>query len=285
MKLHKIYKVLNEHSIMRRTAFLVFLIVLLIGCAQQAPPPDELVEEQKPVQPTPEPQPESKKPTEAGVSATIITEPIVPETVSFKAKDDVTIFASYYPGNEEVIILLHMLGSDRHAWDDFAKELNDLGYTVIAPDLRGHGASDKNYKKFSYADFNNMVFDIEAAKEFVGKGSNRRLTLIGASIGANIAVEYGITDPDVDKVALLSPGLEYRGVNIEFDIVDLDRPTFFVYSAGDTYSAESSETLYAKVEGKHHRTRLKKYAGNEHGTRMFAGTNLNVELIDWLATP
>ena len=40
------------------------------------------------------------------------------------------------------VVLVHMLGRDASDWKYFAARLNRSGFTVIAPDLRGHGSSD-----------------------------------------------------------------------------------------------------------------------------------------------
>jgi len=266
-----------------RKLWVLFLILtmMVLACAKEVPPPE-----------TPKPSPveePAQAPAELEPAPTELptpAEPEIPETVTFLSKDDVKIYASYYPGGSKGVILLHMLGSNRHAWDAFALRLHGEGYTVVAPDLRGHGASDLNYKKFSFADFNNMAFDVEATRAFVeGKEAISTWYIIGASIGANIALKYAASAEGIDMVALLSPGLEYRGVTSEKYLIEMNRPVFFAYSAGDTYAAESTESLYAKVEGKHHRTIIEKYAGNEHGTNLFKNTNIENELIEWLARP
>ncbi len=45
-------------------------------------------------------------------------------------------------GTAPVLLLLHGLACDRHTWDPVWDRLGEK-YTLIAPDLLGHGESDK----------------------------------------------------------------------------------------------------------------------------------------------
>ena len=60
------------------------------------------------------------------------------------APDGLILDATFYgpvvrpaPG----VLLLHMEGRDRGAWDTLPERLQARGYAVLAVDLRGHGAT------------------------------------------------------------------------------------------------------------------------------------------------
>jgi alpha-beta hydrolase superfamily lysophospholipase len=210
--------------------------------------------------------------------------------VSFKTDDGFTIYGDFYQPenpNGKALILLHMLRTDKSHWTEFAQRLKERGYYVLAIDLRGHGKSlDKNGKKitwqeFSENDFKNMVLDVKAAKLFlIEKGINSKsIGIIGASIGANTALNYAATDEEIRVIALLSPGLDYRGVKTEDAMKVYDRPVFIAASKEDEPAASSSLKLYELALGK---KELKMYENAGHGTRMFGSTNLMDELINWL---
>ncbi|MBU5688752.1 MAG: alpha/beta fold hydrolase [Candidatus Aenigmarchaeota archaeon] len=210
--------------------------------------------------------------------------------VSFKTDDGFLIYGNLYEpenSNGKALILLHMLRTDKSYWQDFAEKLKQKGYTVLAIDLRGHGESVlKNNKKVTWQDFNendfrNMVLDVKAAKLFlIEKGINeRKIGLIGASIGANTALNYAATDEEIRFIALLSPGLNYRGVTTEEAIKIYDRPIFIAASKEDEPAASSSQKLYELASGQ---KVLKMYENAGHGTWMFGKTNLDQELISWL---
>ncbi|MFD9336211.1 alpha/beta fold hydrolase [Streptomyces sp. NPDC060028] len=75
------------------------------------------------------------------------------------------------------LVLLHGGGQTRHAWDRTGPRLAARGWRVIAPDLRGHGASewsdDGDYDLDLFAD------DVRALVAGLGD----RPVLIGASLG------------------------------------------------------------------------------------------------------
>ncbi len=196
--------------------------------------------------------------------------------VTFKTEDNVKIAATHYIGKGNCVILLHMLSRDRRDWDNFAVKLNSLGYNVLAIDLRGHGESDLDFLKFTSTDYNNMVKDVAAAKKYLNKS---KIFVIGASIGANVALNYAVKDKDVKGIVLLSPGADYRGVETLKAIMKYDRPIIIVSSEDDFQSIGASRQLYS-FAGK--QRELKEYQDAGHGTNMFVKPDLADSIIDWL---
>lgn len=231
---------------------ILVLLILLIACSQQASTTQPQL---KPLTGTPP----------SGTATTI---------------DGQTIAYQMYAGKigSPAVILLHMLKRTRTDWDSIAKWLQREGYTVIALDSRGHGQSTGNWEKFTEADFNKMKLDIMAVKSVLeNQGADvKKLTLIGASIGANTAFNYAATDPDVRTVVLLSPGLDYRGVNI----VDtrLTKPFLVVASLDDQFSAQTAENIAANNPT----AEVLMYEDAGHGTNMFIRKDLAPKILDWL---
>ncbi len=193
-------------------------------------------------------------------------------------QDGYTIAYQLYPAKagSPAVILLHMLRRSRTDWDSVAKWLQKNGYTVVAIDLRGHGLSSGNWEQFTPEDFNKMTLDVAAAKGVLeNTGADlKRISIIGASIGANLAYKYAATDTDVKTVVLLSPGLEYRGVKLT---EQLAKPFLVVASKEDEYSAQTAQELarnqYAKVI---------MYENAGHGTNMFVKNELAPSILQWL---
>jgi len=188
-------------------------------------------------------------------------------------EDGIRLKATVYEADGPGVILLHMLNRDRHDWNDFASQLQSLGYQVIAVDLRGHGESDLNWNDFSPKEFNEMVLDAKAAEEYLGKD----VAVIGASIGANIALNVA-SDGAVKAAILMSPGLEYKGVKSEESIENLDKSVLIIAAEGDTYAAESSRKLHSLNSN----AELRTYNGDEHGTWLFGKTDVDQVMIQWL---
>lgn len=205
--------------------------------------------------------------------------------VTLTTSDRIIISGTYYRLQEENkpgVILLHMLSKNRNDWEDFALTLQESGHPALAIDLRGHGESDLNWKEFEDSDFNNMVLDVKAAKDFlVEQGvSETNIIIIGGSIGANVALNYAAGDEDIKGIVLLSPGLDYKGVMTEDAMANYaGRPVLIAASEEDTYSAQSSQKLYSLAGEK---SEIKIYPAATHGTEIIMGQNAGPMIMDWI---
>jgi dienelactone hydrolase len=84
-----------------------------------------------------------------------------------------------------------------------------------------------------------MVKDLQAARQFLAgrsDGAGDRIGLVGASLGANLAVLVTASDPSIRALVLLSPTLDYRGVRIEQAARKINRPMLLVASREDAYA-------------------------------------------------
>lgn len=214
--------------------------------------------------------------------------PPVTENVAIAATDGLAIQATYYgPGGIAPfpgVILLHMLGDNRTVWDNdhtgFAQSLTQNGYAVLAVDMRGHGDTGGGTDWPLAADDLLQVWDSFTSRDTVDAS---RTAIVGASIGANMALRTTASQPQVATAVLLSPGLDYRGVTTEDAIPGMgQRPLFIVASDNDTYAANSSRTL-ADAAGE--TAVLHTYATAGHGTNMFAAApDLADRILEWLNT-
>jgi len=101
--------------------------------------------------------------------------------------------------SKNTLILLHGLGASAERWEDviplFAKK-----FRVIVPDLIGFGYSDKpsiDYTTDYFAEF---------MSKFVEKVGIKEMSIIGSSLGGQIAAEFIINqNADVKKLVLVSP--------------------------------------------------------------------------------
>ncbi len=226
---------------------------------------------------------------------------------TFKTTDGVDIVADYYSpraGGSKSTLLIHMMPADRSSWRDFAPKLQAQGYHVLALDLRGHGESVKqarddgrktlNYKNFSDADHQASIRDVDAAVAFLEEKGVKRdsLVLIGASIGANLSLQYVAENPEVRQAVLLSPGLDYRGIETEPLVKKLHAGQRLLFAtseddaSGDGSNAEMNRQLYNLVPGGVEK-KILVYKTAGHGTEMLAlsaveGLNLTQEILNWL---
>lgn len=222
---------------------------------------------------------------------------LVTETVQFQTSDGITIFGLYTHGDNPAlpaVLLSHMMPATKESWNDFAQVLADDGFQALAIDLRGHGESviqtpnaerrTLNYKNFSDAEHQKPILDLEAAVNFLKSKGVSEIHLVGASIGANLSLQYLAEHSEARSAILLSPGLDYRGVKTESFAARLREGQSVYYAAADNdpYSAETAKTLYQKTpEGA--AKELKIFERGGHGTDMFsAHSELMRELSIWL---
>jgi pimeloyl-ACP methyl ester carboxylesterase len=217
------------------------------------------------------------------------------EKISLETSDGVRIAGLYQAGqSEKGALLLHMMPATKESWAEFARALNEHGYHTLAIDLRGHGESDggpDGYREFDDARQGSSVHDVEAGVRYLAERgvSPGRLLLIGASIGANLALEYLAAHPDVPQAVALSAGLNYHGVSAEHAIAMLHGgQRIFLVSAEDDRVAGNAEMNRKLVElvPESVEKKLLIYARAGHGTDMFGKEepDLSTEIFAWILT-
>ena len=218
------------------------------------------------------------------------------ERITFQTTDRVEIVGDYYPvaGPAEAgVLFLHMMPADRSSWQSLASKFKAAGFSCLAIDLRGHGESVNkdgqtlDFHLFSDQDHQASRLDVEAAANWLINHGTRpdRLIIVGASIGANLALEFLANPPASPAAAALSPGLDYHGVKTEPAVrkMHAQQSLFLAASREDEYSAESAQKLYAVIEAVP--KELKLFQGAGHGTAMFAAQpELEQTIVTWVAS-
>jgi pimeloyl-ACP methyl ester carboxylesterase len=103
-------------------------------------------------------------------------------------------------GSGPALLLIHGVGASSSTWSELIPELART-HTVIAPDLLGHGASDKPRADYSVAAYANGMRDL------LGVLGVERVTLVGHSFGGGVAMQFAYQFPErVDRLVLVSTG-------------------------------------------------------------------------------
>ncbi|WP_426246752.1 alpha/beta fold hydrolase [Nocardioides sp. LHG3406-4] len=103
-------------------------------------------------------------------------------------------------GHGPVVLLLHGLGCDHTTWDSVISSLARR-YTVIAPDLLGHGRSDKPRADYSVGGYANGMRDLLTV---LGVD---KVTVVGHSFGGGIAMQFAYQFPErTERMLLVSTG-------------------------------------------------------------------------------
>ena len=110
-------------------------------------------------------------------------------------------------GSGPALLLLHGLGCDHTTWSPVIQKLARR-FTVIAPDLLGHGHSAKPRADYSLGGYANGMRDLLALLDF------DRVTVVGHSFGGGIAMQFAYQFPQyTERLMLLAPGGFGREVN------------------------------------------------------------------------
>ncbi|MCC7301446.1 MAG: dienelactone hydrolase family protein [Bacteroidia bacterium] len=170
-------------------------------------------------------------------------------TVTFNAKDGVTITADWYEVSDTLpwIILFHQAGYSRGEYKDVIKRFHKLGYNCLAVDLRSgkevNGVVNQTaldaQKKGKDTEYLDAEQDIIAAIDYLYTKVNEPVVILGSSYSASLCLKVAIGNPGVERVVAYSPG-EYFGKKLKLKdaIKKLDKPVYVGCSAEEKPACE-----------------------------------------------
>jgi pimeloyl-ACP methyl ester carboxylesterase len=219
------------------------------------------------------------------------------QKITWNTLDGVKLVGLYHPSVRPGVytwILLHGLGSNKEEWETFARKLVKHGNGVFIYDARGHGESSHliTGEATTYQDWQNagpgspwdaMPSDLASAVQVLQKRfglSEKKIAVGGASLGANVALVYACNHPRVPALVLLSPGMEYAGIQSAATYkVYSGRPVFIAASPGDLYAYSSVRQLTDLASS------LAQVVANGrsgHGVQMFQDEEFTKKLLEWM---
>ncbi|MCM0619408.1 alpha/beta fold hydrolase [Nocardioides bruguierae] len=103
-------------------------------------------------------------------------------------------------GQGPALVLLHGLGCDHTTWSPVIARLAEH-FTVIAPDLLGHGASDKPRADYSVGGYANGMRDLLTVLGI------DKATVVGHSFGGGVAMQFAYQFPErTERLVLVASG-------------------------------------------------------------------------------
>ncbi len=103
-------------------------------------------------------------------------------------------------GTAPVLLLLHGLGADHTTWEPVLGQLARR-YTVIAPDLLGHGRSAKPRADYTLGGYANGMRDLITVLGI------DKVTLVGHSFGGGVAMQFAYQFPErTERLVLVGSG-------------------------------------------------------------------------------
>lgn len=110
-------------------------------------------------------------------------------------------------GDGPALLLIHGIGDNSATWNEVIPHLAE-NFTVIAPDLLGHGRSDKPRADYSVAAYANGMRDLLTVLGF------DRATVVGHSLGGGVALQFAYQFPEmIERLILVAPGGVTKDVN------------------------------------------------------------------------
>lgn len=105
-----------------------------------------------------------------------------------------------HAGRGPAVLFIHGIGDNSGTWADVLPSLTQ-DYTVVAPDLLGHGASDKPRADYSVAAYANGMRDLLTLLEI------ERVTVVGHSMGGGVAAQFAYQFPHLcERLVLVGSG-------------------------------------------------------------------------------
>ncbi|UXY16015.1 alpha/beta hydrolase [Chitiniphilus purpureus] len=128
------------------------------------------------------------------------------QDVTLKAEDGLALQGEWHPsdaGGGRAVLLLHMtVAEGRKTWAPLLPQLREAGFSVLAVDLRGFGATGGT------ADWDVAPHDVAAWIAWLKTQSGIKpgsIALVGASAGANLALQACAQSRQCPTVVALSP--------------------------------------------------------------------------------
>lgn len=203
---------------------------------------------------------------------------VEPQRITLTTSDEQTIFANYYPGKVNdggvpAVILLHMYRGDRTEYEPLIEPLHRAGFAIVALDLRGHGrsATRTTLSQVENGDvelFKSMRLDVRAAYDWLAqqpKIDRSRLALVGAGVGADVALLYATEDRSVDALVLLSPGTDDVGLDSAAALQRVRGRQILMLAADDP----KEKTIMKALRKCAPQAQTDVVKGDFHGTHMF----------------
>ncbi|MCV4275849.1 alpha/beta fold hydrolase [Pseudomonas capsici] len=118
------------------------------------------------------------------------------------------------------ILLVHGLGDSPWSFFDMGRTLSEQGFLVRSVLLPGHGTRPEDLLDVSVDAWRAVVRDQVIAMQ----NDVENVYLGGFSTGANLIVEYAYSDPDIQGLALFSPGFKSNSFDWLAPLVKPIRP-------------------------------------------------------------
>lgn len=190
-------------------------------------------------------------------------------SIEIQTQDDVILYGKLtIPENASaknkapIIILLHSLGGNNSIYANLSMQLKNNGFATLAIDSRGHGQSTikLNGKRTFWQNYSNKIYakyptDINDVIKFLAENyvsiDATKIGIVGADINANAAVVVaGKNTSQIKTIALISPSISFKGLNVSSSLMNYKNPTLIIVSKNDIAHYNDAQILTKYPAGK-----------------------------------
>lgn len=210
-----------------------------------------------------------------------------PSAVTITTDDGIQLAATVkYPVRDSLspaVILLHQYGQDRHQWDPYLQSFltAGAGIAVLSYDMRGFGDSRiANIPASQEEHLDSLPKDLPAVIAYLKRQPSidpEKISVIGASIGADVAFVGIGSNLGLYRAALLSPVV--RGTALDGHQVSGFAPAG-VYGLSDDKEQSDLKTFMAKVGDLKQETIV---PGGGHGVELLTAAGVLDGIIAWIS--
>lgn len=171
------------------------------------------------------------------------------------------------------LLMLHGFGGDQAHWAGFAERSRREGYVVLTIDMPTLAASSPEEVVTQLGHCLDTLIEQGASADRIG--------VAGEGYGGSLAMLLAQAEPRIEAVALLSPQLRQRGVDLSDLIAHFaERPLLFLAGQRDTVGANAATSLKAQAPGY---SEIRFYDTSAVGANLLAAhPNAMEQILEWL---
>lgn len=129
--------------------------------------------------------------------------------------------------NGHAVVICHGIAHDKRSGIRFVQYLLKEGYTLLSIDFRNHGESEGSITTYGYHEKEDLLAAVRYLRNPVGIAG--RIGVLGASMGASIAIQAAAESDQIGALVLDSPFASLKQVSLE-SVARITRlPRFMLY--------------------------------------------------------
>ncbi|MCB9696687.1 MAG: hypothetical protein H6738_07905 [Alphaproteobacteria bacterium] len=195
--------------------------------------------------------------------------------VKLTTSDGRALDGESWGGGERGVLLVPDEPGSRAEWGGLGSKMASGGLQVLAIDLRSKGQT------LGPTDGAPLTADVDAGVAWLLAHGAKEIHVVGAKMGANVALQAAVSNAEIDDLVLLTPLLNAKGVRLSTGAAGLgDRPLLVVTSADDAVAMKAATWLDGQAAGNH---RLDARPGAGAGAAMLNRVaDLESTIVGWI---